>query len=85
MPTARPCDIGVGKRVSDTLRSFRILSGTLTFLWTDHENLVQNQLRAPRSLCPGLEQDSWGEWHYVPRWWALCHMWIGEFGVHGAQ
>lgn len=29
-------------------------------------------------LCPRLEQDTWGEWHYVPRWWALCHTWIGE-------
>lgn len=36
-------------------------------------------------LCPGLEQDTWGEWHYVPRWWALCHMWIGEFGVSTAR
>lgn len=35
--------------------------------------------------CPGLEQDTWGEWHYVPRWWALCHMWIGELDVPTAR
>jgi hypothetical protein len=36
-------------------------------------------------LCPGLEQDTQGEWHYVPRWWALCHTWIGEFDVPTAR
>lgn len=36
-------------------------------------------------LCPGLEQDDRGEWHYVPRWWALCHTWIGEFDMPTAR
>lgn len=36
-------------------------------------------------LCPGLELDTSGDWHYVPRWWMLCHMWIGEFGVAEAR
>lgn len=36
-------------------------------------------------LCPGLEQDACGEWHYEPRWWALCHMWTGDFDVPTAR
>lgn len=32
------------------------------------------------ALCPGLERDASGEWHYVPRWWLLCHLWTSEFG-----
>ena len=37
------------------------------------------------ALCPGLECDATGEWHYVPRWWLLCHLWTNEFGESEAR
>lgn len=37
------------------------------------------------ALCPGLEADAAGEWHYVPRWWLLCHLWTNEFGEPEAR
>lgn len=43
------------------------------------------QLTEHFALCPGLERDATGEWHYVPRWWFLCHVWTNEFGEPEAR
>ena len=38
------------------------------------------RLTANFGLRPGLECDLAGKWHYAPRWWVLCHMWIDDTG-----
>lgn len=37
------------------------------------------------ALCPGLERDAVGEWHYAPRWWLLCHLWTNDVGESEAR
>lgn len=43
------------------------------------------QLTEHFGWCPGVEPDARGEWHYAPRWWLLCHMWIDESGAPAAR